>query len=306
MKRVILGILAVGLGVTFMQAGEYRSNAVAATTSESAASDNCSDHFQMHQDEFASVVNGEESRLLPNQPLSIHAEHNGGIRVTTWDQPEFSVKLCKQVAANDESAGRKVLDETKLTVQGSVVSVAAPQGRDHFNLTTLLLVKAPRDASVNLTVNNGGASLYRFSGTAEAHTTNGGISLNHSTGKLTVQAQNGGVSIRDCSGEVSATVANGGVSIVLPERWEGKGLEAHTQNGGLVIAVPKNFGSSLEVATSSYTSVLCRGTVCQNGQKTSEGGRQMFRLGSGEPQIHATTKNGGVVIKDLEHESAGK
>src|SRR5205807_10259912 len=121
--------------------------------------------------------------------------------------------------------------------------------------------------------------LYRFSGTAEARTAHGGVSLSRSTGKLTVHALSGGVSIRECSGEVSGTVANGGVSIVLPERWEGKGLEAHTQNGGLVIAVPKNFGSSLEVATSSYVSVICRGTVCQNAQKTSVGGRQVFRLG---------------------------
>jgi DUF4097 and DUF4098 domain-containing protein YvlB len=304
MKRVIFVFLAVGLGIALMQAGEHRSNNVSLTTHEGAMSDNCSDHFQLHKGEFATVVNGEESRLLPNQPLNIHAERNGGIQVTTWDGPEFSLKLCKQVAADDENKGRRILDETKLVVEGSTVSIGGPQDRDHSNLSTLLLVKAPKDASVKLKVNNGGASLYHFSGTAEAQTTNGGISLNHSTGKLTVQAQNGGVSIRDCGGEVSATVMNGGVSIALPERWEGKGLEAHTQNGGLAISVPKNFSSGLEVATSTYVSVVCRGAVCQNAQKTSEDGRQIFRLGSGDPQIRATTRNGGVVIKDLERESA--
>jgi DUF4097 and DUF4098 domain-containing protein YvlB len=306
MKRVIFGFLAVGLSVAILQAGEHRSNVVSLASHEGAESDNCSDHFQMHKGEFATVVNGEESRMLPNEPLNIHAEKNGGIQVTTWDKPEFSVKLCKQVAADDENKGRKILDETKLAVEGSTVSVAAPQDRDHSNLSTLLLVKAPKDASVSLTVKNGGASLYHFSGTAEASTANGGISLNQSTGKLTVHAQNGGVSIRNCGGEVSATVANGGVSVVLPERWEGKGLEAHTQNGGMSISVPKNFSSGLEVATSEYVSVVCRGIVCQNARKTSEDGRHMFRLGSGEPQIRATTKNGGVVIKDLEHENAGK
>ena len=303
MKRIIFGLLVVALGAV-MYGREHRSGNSSITNYESATSDSCNDHFQLHQGEFASVVSGEETRMLPNQPLSIRAAKNGGIRVTTWDGPEFSVKLCKQVAADAEPEARKILDETKLAVEGSTVSVAAPQDSGHSNMATLLLVKAPRDASVKLQVHNGGASLYKFSGTAEAETTNGGISLKNSTGKLTVRAKNGGVSIRDCGGEISATVANGGLSIALPERWEGKGLDAHTQNGGLSIAIPKNFNSGLEVVASAHVGLVCRGTACQNAQKTSEGGRQILRLGSGEPQIRATTQNGGVVIKDLEREYA--
>jgi DUF4097 and DUF4098 domain-containing protein YvlB len=304
MKRVIFGLSVAVLGVVLMYAGEYRASNISTTSYENATSDNCSDHFQLHQGEFATVVSGEETRMIANQPLSIRAEKNGGIRVTTWDGPEFSVKLCKQVAADNESEARKILDETKLAVEGPAVSVAAPDGPNHSNVATLLLVKAPRDASVNLKVKHGGASLYRFSGTAEAETTNGGISLKNSTGKLTVRAKNGGVSIRDCGGDVSATVANGGVSIALPERWEGKGLEAHTQNGGLSISIPENFSSGLEVVTAEHVGLVCRGTACQNAQKTSANGRQTLRLGSGEPQIRATTQNGGVVIKDLERENA--
>jgi len=171
-------------------------------------------------------------------------------------------------------------------------------------VATLLLVKAPKAANVKLNVNNGGASFYHFSGTAEAKTTNGGISLKNSTGKLTVQAQNGGISIRDCGGEINATVANGGLSIALPERWEGKGLDARTQNGGLAISIPRNFSSGLEVVASAHVGLVCRGTACQNAKKTSEDGRQTLRFGSGEPQIRATTQNGGVVIKDLEREYA--
>ena len=304
MKRIIFGLLVVALGVVLMYGREHRSGNISITNHESATSDNCSDHFQLHQGEFASVVSGEETRMLPNQPLSIRAAKNGGIRVTTWDGPEFSVKLCKQVAADAEPEARKILDETKLAVEGSTVSVAAPQDSGHSNMATLLLVKAPRDASVKLQVHNGGASLYKSSGTAEAETTNGGISLKNSTGKLTVRATNGGVSIRDCGGEINATVANGGLSIALPEKWEGKGLDAHTQNGGLSIAIPKNFSPGLEVVASVHVGLVCRGTACQNAQKTSEGGRQILRLGPGEPQIRATTQNGGVVIQDLEREYA--
>src|ERR1700694_1366817 len=96
MKRVILGFLAVVLAVVILQAREHRSNNISLAGHEGAVSDDCSDHFQMHKGEFASVVSGEESRVISNQPLNIHAEKNGGIQVTTWDKPEFSVKLCKQ------------------------------------------------------------------------------------------------------------------------------------------------------------------------------------------------------------------
>jgi DUF4097 and DUF4098 domain-containing protein YvlB len=304
MRRAILGFLVLGLGLVFMQARVHRSGGVSLATNSDSLSDDCSEHLQGRSGEFPAVVKGEEIRALPNQPLNIHAEHNGGIQVTTWDKAEVSVKLCKQVAASDENEGRKILDETKLAIDGPTISVSVPENRGHYNLSTLLLVKAPRDASVKLKVHNGGASLYRFSGTAEAQTQNGGISLNQSTGKLTVEAQNGGVSIKDCGGDVNATVTNGGLSITLPERWEGKGLEAHTQNGGLVIALPRNFESGLEIASSEHVSIVCRGDACEHAQQTWEGGHRMFRLGSSNPQIRATTQNGGVVIKDREQSRA--
>jgi DUF4097 and DUF4098 domain-containing protein YvlB len=304
MKRMLLGLCLAALGVVLMYGREKRVDNAAIADKEQITSDNCSDHFHNDQGRFAAVASGEETRTVANQPLNIHAEKNGGIRVTTWDGPEFSIKLCKQAAADDEVAARKIVDQTKLAVEGSTVSVAAPENLEHSRVATLLLVKAPKAATVSLKVKNGGASIYKFNGTADAETTNGGISLKSSTGKLTVQAKNGGVSIRDCSGEVSATVANGGISIALPERWEGKGLEAHTQNGGLSIAIPKNFNSGLEVVSSRHVGVVCRGTACQNAQKTVEDGRQTLRLGTSPAQVHASTQNGGIVIKELEREYA--
>ncbi len=304
MKRVLLGLCLAALGVVLMYGRENRIDNVAFADKEQITSDNCSDHFHNDQGRFAAVASGEETRTIANQPLNIHAEKNGGIRVTTWDGPEFSIKLCKQAAADDEVAARKIVDETKLAVEGSTVSVAAPENLEHSHVATLLLVKAPKAATVSLKVKNGGASIYKFNGTADAETTNGGISLKSSTGKLTVQAKNGGVSIRDCSGDVSATVANGGISIALPERWEGKGLEAHTHNGGLSIAIPRNFNSGLEVVSARHVGVVCRGTACQNAQKTIEDGRQTLRLGSSPAQVHASTQNGGIVIKELEREYA--
>lgn len=292
MKTAILAflLLSFGFGMSWAR--------TPVSSNDDSISDDCSEHLQSHNRHFEAVERGAESRTLPNQPLDIRAERNGGIQISTWDKPEFMVKLCKQVASNSDAEAKRLLAETTLTVNGGTVSVKAPESEGEYNVNTLLLVRAPRDAQVSMKVENGGISVRRFTGTADAKAVNGGIALKQSSGKLTAHADNGGVSIQDCGGEVTAEVQNGGVSITLPEQWQGKGLEAHTANGGLVIKVPKGFNSGLEISASEYVSIVCKGDVCDNAQRTWDNGHRMFRLGSGSPQIRATTVNGGIVIKD--------
>ena len=267
------------------------------TMNDDSASDDCRDHLRVGNTDYKANVRDEETKTISNQPLTITAEENGGIQVTTWDNPEFSLKLCKQIATNDESEGRKLLAETHLEINGSKISIHAPEESD-YSLGTVLLVKAPKNANLNLSVHNGGVSLTSFTGTAEAHAENGGISFRRSSGKLIAEAENGGISIKDCGGDVSAKVENGGLSIALPEHWEGKGLEAHARNGGLVVSVPKTFNGGLEVVASEHTSIICKDDVCNAGERTSENGRKLFRMGGANPQVRATTENGGIVIKD--------
>jgi DUF4097 and DUF4098 domain-containing protein YvlB len=303
MRSLIALAVLVGVCVWFVAARPAGSRSGVWTTSVSAAeddssSDDCREHLHINNDDFRAAVRDEETRSIPNQPLTITGEHNGGIHVTTWDQPEFSVKLCKQAAANDEAEARRLLGQTKLTVNGSNVTVSAPDTGDHHSLGTLLMVKAPRNATVNLSVHNGGIAVNRFVGTAEAHAHNGGIAFKNSSGKLTADALNGGISISECQGEIAAKVQNGGLSINLPDHWEGTGLEAHTQNGGLVIAVPRDFGGGMEIVGSPYTAIVCKASACDGAQRTSDDGHRILRWGGGNPQIHASSVNGGIVIKE--------
>ncbi len=293
--------LALPLCIGLAGAGQQRtSHNSTITMNDDSSSDDCRDHLRMGDNDYRSNIRDEELKIIPNQPLTITAEHNGGIEVTTWDKPEVSLKLCKQVSVDDESEGRKLLAETRIEINGSQISVHAPES-NHHSLGTVLLVKTPKDANLNLNVHNGGVSLSGFTGTAEAHAQNGGISFRRSTGKLTAEAENGGVSIKDCGGEVSAKVENGGLSIALPERWEGKGLEAHARNGGLVVSVPKNFNGGLEVAASEHTSIICKDDICKAGERTWDNGRKLFRMGGTNPQVRASTDNGGIVIEERGH-----
>jgi DUF4097 and DUF4098 domain-containing protein YvlB len=298
MKKLIALCLALPLCAVLAHAGEHPNrHSSTVTMNDDSASDDCREHLRVYNDEFRASVRDEEIKTLPNQPLTITAEHNGGIQVTTWDKPEFSLKLCKQIAVDDESEGRRLLADTRLEINGSKISVHAPE-EDHHSLGTVLLVKAPRNADLNLSVHNGGVSLTNFTGTAEAHAENGGISFRRSTGKLTAEAENGGISIKDCGGDVSAKVENGGLSLSLADRWEGKGLEAHARNGGLVVSVPKTFNGGLEVVASEHTSIICKDNACDAGQRTWDSGHKLFRMGGTNPQVRATTENGGIVIQD--------
>ncbi|HEY1937388.1 MAG TPA: hypothetical protein VGJ33_05615 [Candidatus Angelobacter sp.] len=299
-KLIVLGLvlpLWAGMG---RAGGQRTSHSSSIITNDNSTSDDCSEHLRVNDDDYRSRLRDEEIKTIPNQPLTITGEQNGGIEVTTWDKPEISLKLCKQIAIDDENEGRKLLAETHLDINGANVSVHAPEG-DHHSSGTLLIVKAPKDATLNLKVHNGGVSLRNFTGTAEAHAENGGISFSRSTGKLTAEAQNGGISIKDCGGDVTATVENGGLTITLPEHWEGKGLEAHATNGGLEVSVPKNFNGGLEVVASEHTSIICKDDICQSGERTWENGHKLFRLGGTNPQIRATTDNGGIVIAERGH-----
>lgn len=299
-KLVILGFLLPFCAYLAIALESNSSRNSTIILNDNSASDDCRDHLHMGDSDYRATVRDEESKTIPNQPLTITAEQNGGIQVTTWDKPEVGLKLCKQVAADDENEGRKVLAETHLEINGSSITVHTPEG-NHHSLGTVLLVKAPKNANLNLNVHNGGVSLNGFTGTAEAHAQNGGIAFKGSTGKLTAQAQNGGISIKDCGGDVNATVENGGLSITLPEHWEGKGLEAHARNGGLVVAVPKNFNGGLEVVASEYTSITCKDEVCNAGERTWDNGHKLFRLGGSNPQVRAETENGGIVIEERGH-----
>ena len=299
MKPILLTSLLLTVALAVGLAARPRSQSISYGGGD-PLSDDCSEHMRVSGHHYDSVVRGEESRSLPNQPLSFSADHNGGIHISSWDKADFSVKLCKEVASDSDEQGRKLLADIKLVVNGSSVSVNSPERHGDYTIGTLLLIKAPRDAQVSMSVLNGGISVRHFDGTVEAKAVNGGISLKESRGKLTVRADNGGISIQDCGGDVTAHVQNGGLSINLPERWDGKGLDAHTQNGGLVIGIPRNFSSGLEITTSNHTPIVCKGDACENGQRTWDDEHRIFRVGSGDPQIRASTVNGGVVIKNSE------
>jgi hypothetical protein len=126
-KLIVFGlVLPLCMGVARAQ---YRSGHNSTVTMNSdSSSDDCRDHLRVGDGDYRTTVRDEEVKTVANQPLTIKAEHNGGIQVTTWEKQEVGLKLCKQIAIDDESEGRKLLAETRLEINGSNISVHAPDG----------------------------------------------------------------------------------------------------------------------------------------------------------------------------------
>jgi DUF4097 and DUF4098 domain-containing protein YvlB len=292
-----LGLLAFALVAASADGQRWGHNLNMNTTNSDSTE--CQDHIHISSDDLPVQASSEEVLNLANSPISVAASQNGGIHVRTWDKNEISVKLCRAAAARTQSEANSVLSQVHLNHNGDRITVDGPEGSNNDDVawSSVLLVFAPRGATLDLSVHNGGISLNKVDGNITAHALNGGISLKQTTGKINVEAQNGGVSIKDCGGDVTATVQNGGLSIQLGQTWNGTGLDAKSHNGGLVVEIPRNFSSSLEVSAGRYSSLICKADACQNGEKTWDDNDRIFRIGT-NPVIKASTVNGGTVIKE--------
>ena len=258
-------------------------------------SENCEDQLQVSYDGMPATY-AEETKTLPNQPLEVTASENGGIHVTDWNQPNFSIKLCKAAVGADAS---EFLKSIKLDLSGGHLTVKTPARDFGDRWTTAILIKAPVGAKLDLSVTNGGITLYKTNANTTAHAVNGGIDLEGVHGTVNAEAVNGGISIENSSGNVTARVQNGGLDLKLGKSWVGGKLIASSENGGLEVEVPSNFASPIEVSTSQHTSMECSAEICKRAQRTWNDERRYFRLGSGEPVVKASTENGGVEISDV-------
>jgi len=262
-------------------------------------SDACADHLNIWSDDYTSEARSEEEKVVPKQPLKITASRNGGIHVKQWDRNEIGIKVCKAAVAGSDAEAQRMVSAIKLSVQGNDVSVQGPDNQgEGGNWSSVVLVRVPAGAQLDLSAHNGGISFYRVDVNATARTVNGGVALDRASGKLDVEAQNGGVSVTDCNGDIKVDVQNGGVALRLAPTWKGAGLEARTHNGGLSVEVPRDFKSALEVTGSRHTAIVCQDDACSRGQRTwNNDDDRILRIGAGDPVIRTSTVNGGVVVK---------
>ncbi len=207
--------------------------------------------------------------------LDVDAGTNGGISVEGWDRDEIRLVAKVWAQASDLSRAESLMDDVRVDVDGGRIRTDGPDTRRREGWGVSFELRVPRDTDLSL------------------ETLNGGIHIAEVYGETRFRALNGGVHLSRMAGDVEGRTTNGGVHVALQgDRWDGRGLDVTTTNGGIRLSIPEDYSADLETGT-------VNGGIEVDFPVTVQGriGRKLnVTLGEGGPPIRVTTTNGGVRI----------
>lgn len=204
----------------------------------------------------------EEVKVLPANSMNVlrvQGGDNGGILVRGSDNKEIVIVACKSTWAQDEDAAQHLLNQLVLIIQNQEVRAEGPAKAENTMWRVNFIVLVPRKMEINLHTNNGGINLYGLAGRISAYSKNGGIYFVGSGGDIDLKTQNGGVELR-----------------LEEPRWNGKGLTAHSENGGIIVRVPDAYQSGI-VAMTASNQLQCKARICSGSEKTWDGEHKILK-----------------------------
>lgn len=251
---------------------------------------NCGDLSVRFDNEPARMVT-EEIPAGQLRSLRVKNEYNGGIRVVGGEGSGYGITACKAAALDAD------VDKIRVSLQGSELVVDGPKENDW---TIFFLIRAPRNAVLDLATTNGEISLRDVTGTLTARAKNGPVSLKNSSGTIDARSVNGPVSISGGSGTIKLETTNGPLSVRLDSEWQGN-MEGSTKNGPLSVRLPRTYRSGVIVESLGHGPISCRATACGEARRTwSDDDDRRIELGSSTANVKLSTVNGPVSVKELE------
>ena len=241
-------------------------------------------------------------------PFRAQLPANSGIFVTGGKRDGFAVTVCK--AARHSEA----LEGIHVSPDGSGLAFRGPAVGDWM---VFLIVRAPRDAALDLEATNGSIAVHDVSGQITARTKNGPISLKGCSGPLDANAVNGPISLEGCTGTGEARAVNGPIdysgnrgtyrldtkngpiSVELEgNRFEGGGLDAHAVNGPLNLKISDDYVSGVRVEMLGHGPVTCPSSVCRSARKAWDDESRTIEFGDSrsDPIVRLSTRNGPVSV----------
>src|SRR5437870_10605820 len=201
MKRIAaaaLTIVALPLFASFRHSGRN----LTITTEDREPLTRCSSIVVLNGDERVPVVEEDVAAVRGLRSLNVQAPQNGGVYVSGTDDASYSVKTCK-------AAWNGSTRDVTTNLRGNELSANIP---DDVDAVVYFIVRAPRNASLELESHNGPVSVIDFNGTLNAHTHNGPIELKNVSGTIHADAQNGPIGFTGGSGTVKLDAQNGPIS----------------------------------------------------------------------------------------------
>lgn len=285
--RILMMVCAAVMVAGTSFAGRHDVTVTASRTVE-----DCSDINMRMGDRM--VVRGEDRLNIGGRRLAIRLGDGNGLplKVVGSDRSGYDVLLCKMA----EDAG--ALASVRLEQRGDEVSVT---GRASGDWGGYMIVRAPRDADLEIDASNGPVSIANVAGQLLARIANGPLSLKQVAGNVQVNASNGPISFTGSSGDVSIESQNGPVSIRLESTtWEGGELRISAKNGPVTLRVPDGYASGIVVERNARTPFSCPSALCGPRPQFTDDDQTRIEIGAGVPRVHLATRNGPISIKEAD------
>ncbi len=237
--------------------------------------------WERHDDEIRFCVVREHGMGVVKK-LDVDPGVNGGVRVIGWNRDSTFIRARIDANAASESAAREIAEQVKIDISGGRIRVSGPRSGPRSRRNTPWAVTFVIHVPVRTDV--------------AVATENGPVDVDGVSGDIHLRAINGPVSLFRVGGNVVARAENGPLTVDLDGRtWSGKGLDAETTNGPVMLAIPEGYSARLETGTingSLSVDVPMTVTLGRNGN-----GRLNATLGTGGPPVRVVTTNGPATIK---------
>jgi DUF4097 and DUF4098 domain-containing protein YvlB len=244
---------------------------------------------QLARSEETFTLQKSEASLLDIEDTSGH----GVIRARGWDNPQYSVEVCKIAVAGDQGSAQQLLRSMAVARSAGRITTNSPNpdGQYQFHF----FVNVPRDGNLSLATKNGPIDVANVGGTVKVRATNGPIALKDIAGRVEANTSNGPIAFSGKGGDVVLRAQNGPISLNLVEDiWSGAQLDAKTVNGPVSISIPDTFRSGVRIETSGHAPMSCASPLCRAAW--SDASRRVIQFNGSSDTVRVGTENGPVSI----------
>ena len=219
------------------------------------------------------------------------------VRVRGWDRPEYAIETCKIAVAESKAAAETLARGITVSRSAGRMTTAGPSTTDG-NWQVYFLVRAPKNANLDLQTKNGPIAVEGIAGNTRVRAVNGPIALKNCGGTIDAHTTNGPISFSGAGGDVKLTAQNGPVALELTgDQWNGPQLDAKTVNGPVSLSIPENYRSGVRLQTSGHTPLSCNLPACRSAATDLR--RQESRtiqLNGSADTVRVSTNNGPVSV----------
>lgn len=249
------------------------------------------------------VARVDESVTLGARELSaLELEDGAGhavVQVRGWDRAEYQIETCRIAVAENRGAAEALVRGISVSRSAGRITTFGPNNADG-NWQVYFLVRAPRNANLDLQTKNGPISVEGVSGNTKLRAVNGPVAVKDCGGVIDANTTNGPIAFTGRSGNVKLLAQNGPIAIDLTgDSWNGQQLDAKTVNGPVSLSIPENYQSGVRLQTSGHAPLNCSIAPCRAvvTDLTNPSGSRTVQLNGSADTVRVQTNNGPVSVR---------